>query len=296
MMDRDIIPKYLYSSRTVLVYVHRVALFGSGFFSRAISECQHIAGTVAIVVRDEGVSFGDVLFEAPPAAANPVSIKSLEVDDSVDAITDAAGGCAGAGEVIVGRAGTTGTVPILGRDSVSVETAEASALKLRGMGRGGGPIAAADVKRSVSFWIMARSRACWSLIRHRTTSSRPGLSLGCLDRGVVWTADFAGSLRVGSAPLAALVLLLPGLGFDFDFVFPLVALEGLPILEATEAEFPSAAGECWCPFPWGPSVRGAIFTTVSCSCCCAALCRIRKLLLALVALRCSVLVERLLRE
>lgn len=72
-------------------------------------------------------------------------------------------------------------VPILGRDAVSVDTAEASALKERGIGRGGGPIAAADVKRSVSFRIIARNRACWSEISRATIRFRSGGRRECLE-------------------------------------------------------------------------------------------------------------------
>jgi len=64
--------------------------------------------------------------------------------------------------------------PSLGRDAVSVDTAVASARKERGRGCcGGGPITAADVNRSVSFWIIPRRSSCWSQMRRRTISSIP---------------------------------------------------------------------------------------------------------------------------
>ena len=72
-------------------------------------------------------------------------------------------------------------VPILGKEAVSVETAEASARKESGIGRGGGPMAAAEVKRSVSFCIIPRKSSCWTQIRRLTVSSRPGHTTECFD-------------------------------------------------------------------------------------------------------------------
>mmetsp|Transcript_26645 Transcript_26645/g.62584 ORF Transcript_26645/g.62584 Transcript_26645/m.62584 type:complete len:255 (+) Transcript_26645:555-1319(+) len=254
---------------------------------------------MVVVGDDDAVSFGGAVLAASGSTPveKPVSIASppLAVDSAAG--THPAGGCAGKATGTAGRTGAgTAGFPIFGSESVSVDTAEASALKLRGMGRGGRAMAAADVKRSVSFWIMVRSRACWSWIRRRTTSSRPGLSLECFDLGGLWTAVLAGSLRGLSAPLVAFALLLPGIDLDFGFVPLVVGFGGLPVFGTTEPVVPTAAGGGWYPFPWISLVRGAMFTTVSCSCCCVAPFSIRKLLLALVALRCSALVQRLRRE
>jgi len=156
-MSRSLVVPLIVSHRIASYPVHR-------------GPC-YIADTVAGAPAGAGVvlSLAARVAVAAAAARAPVALGTGGAWDSVPVVGDAIA-------IVIDSVFVFVVVvpPSLGRDAVSVDTAVASARKERGRGCcGGGPITAADVNRSVSFWIMPRRSSCWSQMRRRTISSIP---------------------------------------------------------------------------------------------------------------------------